>query len=88
MLVGEIKKDVAVLLGDADVHCALGAVELRPRLKQVEGRIHAIYARGLPRRLIILAPLPGAKAHAADRPSLAMPIDYEISKRGAGRGVK
>ena len=76
MLVGEIKKDVAVVLGDADVNRALGAVELRPRLEQVEGRIHAICARGIPRCLVILAPQPGAKAHAADRPSLAMPIDW------------
>jgi hypothetical protein len=75
MLVGEINKDVAVLLGDADVHRPHGAVELRARLEQVEGRIHAICGRGIPRRLVVLAPQPCAKAHAADRSSLAMPID-------------
>ena len=48
MLVGEIKKDVVVVLGETDVNRALGAVELRPGLEQVEGRIHGICARGIP----------------------------------------
>jgi hypothetical protein len=38
VLVGEIKIDVAVVLGDADVDGALGSVKLRPRLEQIELR--------------------------------------------------
>lgn len=71
MFVGEIKKDVAVVLGDADVNRPLGAVKLRPGFEQVEGRIQAICARCIPRRRVVLAPEPCAKAHAADRPSCA-----------------
>ena len=41
MLIGEIEIDVAVMLGDADVDRALGAIELRPRLEQIERRVHA-----------------------------------------------
>jgi hypothetical protein len=36
MLVGEIKINVVLMFSDADVDGALGSVELRPRLEQIE----------------------------------------------------
>lgn len=36
MLVGEIEIDVTCLLGDADMDRALGGIELRARLEQIE----------------------------------------------------
>ena len=60
--IGEIEIDAAVVLGDADMDRPLGTIELRPRLEQIERRRERCCARGVPGRLVVAAPQPGAKA--------------------------
>jgi hypothetical protein len=88
MVVGEIKKDVAVVLGDADVDGALGGVKLRPRLEQIELRPDRMRAQRAARGIVIAATEPAAKALAADGPGFPVTIDQEIRVCGAGCGVK
>ncbi len=88
MFVGEIKKDVAVVLGDADVDGALGSVKLRPRFEQIELRGYHLRPQSASRGLVIAPTQPAAKALAADWPAFPVTIDQEIGKRGAGGGVK
>ena len=61
MLVGEIKKDVAVLLGDADVHTARSGPSNCARASSKLRVEFAICARGIPRRLVVLAAQPARK---------------------------
>ena len=87
--IGEIEVDVALVLGDADMDRPLGAVELRPRLEQIERRVERRSARGVarsPRNSAAAARR--RKRSAADRPGLAVTVDHEIGKGGAGGGVK
>jgi hypothetical protein len=75
MVVGEIKKDVAVVLGDADVDGALGGVKLRARFKQIEFRGDRWPAQRASRGLVIAATQPAPKALAADGPGFPVAID-------------
>ena len=68
MLIGEIQIKVFRVLGDADVHRALWAIELRPCFQQVERRADGRCARRLPGRLVLAAPQPAAEPLAAYGP--------------------
>jgi hypothetical protein len=87
VIVGEIKINVACLLGDADMDRALGSVKLRPHLEQIELQGDCCRAQGA-RGLVIAATQPTAKALAADGPGFPVTIDQEIGKSGAAGGVK
>jgi hypothetical protein len=88
VLVSEIKIDVAVVLGDADVHGALRSVKLRPRLEQIDLRGNRLPVQGASRSLVVAATQPAAKALAADRPRFPMTIDQDICKGSACGSVK
>ena len=79
---------MAFVLCDADVNGSLGALKLRPRLEQIERGIDLRRAWSIPRHLKIPAPQPSAKARAADRPRLAVPVDHEVRIGDIGRGMK
>jgi hypothetical protein len=66
----------------------LGALELGPRLEQINGRMERRDARDVPGRLVIAPPQPGSKALAVDRPGLPVAVDLEISVCGAGGGME
>jgi hypothetical protein len=86
--VGEIEVDVALVLGGADMDHPLRALELRPRLEQIERRVERRSTQGLPARLVIAPPQPGSKALAVDRPGLAVAVDQEVGECGAGGSMK
>src|SRR5262245_28987576 len=88
VLVGKIKIDVTLMLGDADMDRPLRRVKLRPRLEQIELRGDRLPVQGASRGLVVVATQPPAKALAADGPGFPVTIDEEISKGGAGRGMK
>jgi hypothetical protein len=88
MLVGEIKVDAAVVLGDTDVDGALGGVKLSPRLEQIELRGYRLPAQDASRGFVVAATQPAAKALAADWPGFPVAIDQEIGEGGASGGVK
>ena len=74
--------------GDTDMDRALGCIELRPGLEQIERRADRRRAQGLPGLLVITAPQPAAQAFAADRPGFPVALDPQIGKGGAGGGMK
>ena len=80
-VIGEIEIDAPCMLGDPDMDRPLRAFELRPCLQQIERTTKRRSARCIPGCLVIETPQPGAAARAADRPSLAVPVDREDRHR-------
>src|SRR5262249_47461515 len=73
---------------DAGVDAALGRIELRPRLEQIELRGYRLPTQGVSRGFVIAATQPAAKLLAANGPGFSVTVDRDICKCGAGVGVK
>src|SRR3954465_1996395 len=74
-LIRQIEVDQAVLLGEADRDLALRTIELRLRLKHIEGCIQRGRAWRIPGALVVLLPQPAQKALAAQRPRFPVAVD-------------
>src|SRR5262249_56468191 len=73
---------------DAGVDAALGRIELRPRLEQIELRGYRLPTQGVSRGFVIAATQPAAKLLAANGPGFSVTVDRDICKCGASGGVK
>ena len=74
--------------GDTDMDRALGCIELRPGLQEIERQSDCCRAQPLPGLLVITAPQPAAQASAADRPGFPVALDPQVGKGDAGGGMK
>jgi hypothetical protein len=77
--------DAALMLSNAQVHRLFWPIELGPRFQVVERHLDGQAARRGARRCVVGTPQEGSEALAADRPSLTMVINYDVSKSGADK---
>ena len=88
MLVGKIKIEPAGMLSDADTDRPLGTIKLRARFEQIERRCDHRRARCGAARLVVATPHPSSETFAANGPSFAVAVRYEIGECDAAGSVK
>src|SRR5204863_3911375 len=88
MLVGKVKVEAAVMLSNTDIDRTLGSIKLRAGLEEIERCPNLGRARSGPSRLVIASAHPVSETLAADGPSFAVAIRYEVGERDSGGSVK
>ena len=78
----------AIVLGNAQVHQAFGAIKLGARLQLIKGSIDGRRARSVPGCAIVGTTQESLEAAASDRPCFAVDVDHQIGIGRARRGVK
>ena len=88
MLISKVEIEPAGMLSDADIDRALGSIELRAGLEEIERRPDHRRARSGPGRLVVAAPQPISEMFAANGPSFSMTICYEVGECHPAESVK
>jgi hypothetical protein len=88
MFVRKIDIEAAVMLSNADIDRTLGSIKLRAGFEEIERCPDLGRARSSPGRLVIASAHPVSETFAADAPSFAVPMRYEVGERHSAGGVK
>ena len=83
MVVCEVEVELALASRDANVHIHLRRIETRPCLDDIQSRVQSFRVRSTVFLFVVLPREPLLEPLAANRPSLAMPIDVQIHETSA-----